>query len=107
QGAREKGYFVHIIYIWLSSVELAQSRVAVRVLQGGHSVPPETVARRYWRGIRNFFNIYCPLADTWTLCDNSVDELVIVATGTRVTEPTIYLPEVYETISRQATHGTA
>ena len=89
---------MHVIYIWLSSVELALSRVAIRVRQGGHDVPADIVERRYWRGLRNFFDNYRPLADTWTLCDNTGDELVIVARGGKDTPETVLEPERYATI---------
>jgi predicted ABC-type ATPase len=38
---------------------------------GGHSVPTETIRRRYEAGLKNFFNFYCPLSDSWQLYDNS------------------------------------
>lgn len=65
------GYQFHLVFFWLKDVELAISRVADRVKMGGHSVPEETIRRRYVSGIRNFFNMYCPIADSWRLYDNS------------------------------------
>ena len=105
--AQEAGYYVHLIYIWLSSVELALSRVAIRVRQGGHDVPADIVERRYWRGLRNFFDIYRPLADTWTLCDNTGDELVIVARGGKGAPETVLERERYATIRRKVTDAPA
>ena len=70
-----------MIYIWLSRVELALSRVADRVRHGGHDVPSVVVERRYWRGLKNFFALYMPLADSWTLCDNSEEAPVMIAHG--------------------------
>lgn len=83
RDARVAGYLVHLIYIWLSSVDLAISRVRARVAEGGHDVPPSTVERRYHRGLRNLFGLYQPLCDTWTVSDNSGDELIAVARGSR------------------------
>lgn len=103
RNAQAAGYVVHVIYVWLSGVGLAQSRVTTRVRQGGHDVPAEVVERRYWRGMRNFFALYRPLANTWTLCDNSSDELVIVARGERDAEPTLFQPVTYARICK---HGT-
>ena len=71
RDAQQGGYFVHLVYIWLSSPALAKSRVADRVRDGGHNIPPDDIERRYWRGLRNFFERYRPLANAWTLCDNS------------------------------------
>jgi predicted ABC-type ATPase len=55
--ARGSGYLVHLIYIWLSSVDLALSRVRSRVAQGGHDIPASTVRRRYYRGLRNLLEL--------------------------------------------------
>ena len=68
---KKRGYSVHIVYLWLPTVDLALARVAERVRTGGHDVPAETVRRRFDRGRRNFFTLYRPLADTWRLYDAS------------------------------------
>jgi len=68
---RESGYRFHLVFLWLSSIELAIERVEERVRSGGHSIPDEVIRRRYDRGIANFFNFYQPLADTWAAYDNS------------------------------------
>lgn len=68
---REHGYGVHIVYLWLPTVELALARVAERVRAGGHDVPTDAVRRRFERGRRNFFALYRPLADSWRLYDGS------------------------------------
>ena len=107
RDAKEAGYVAHLIYVWLASVDLARSRIAVRVQQGGHDVPAVVVERRYWRGLRNFFNLYRPLVDTWTLCDNSSDELVIVARGVRASLPTVFDPERYDRIRKYGTDEPA
>jgi predicted ABC-type ATPase len=66
-----KEYTFHLIYLWLPSPEFAVARVAERVKMGGHKVPEETIRRRYHSGLKNFFNLYQPLADTWRMYDNS------------------------------------
>jgi predicted ABC-type ATPase len=66
---RESGYKFHLVFLWLSSIELAIERVEERVRSGGHSIPDEVIRRRYDRGITNFFNLYQPLADTWAAYD--------------------------------------
>jgi len=65
------GYEFHLIFLWLQTPELAVKRVQERVRLGGHGVPEEIVRRRYERGLRNFFNIYRPIADSWIMLDNS------------------------------------
>jgi predicted ABC-type ATPase len=64
-------YSVEIAYLRLASPQLALSRVASRVKQGGHNVPRPDVLRRYKRGWNNFLEVYKALADHWTLYDNS------------------------------------
>lgn len=68
---KEREYKVIVVYVWLSSPELAVQRVATRVERGGHHVPTPVVERRYWRGLQNFFQLYRPLADEWYFLNNS------------------------------------
>lgn len=75
-----QGYQFHLVFLWLRSVELAISRVADRVRMGGHSVPEETIRRRYVVGLNNFFNLYRPIADSWQMYDNSdANNLALIA----------------------------
>ena len=60
-----------LIFIWSPSPELCIQRVASRVRRGGHNIPEETIHRRYSAVIRNFFNLYSPLADRWFVYNNS------------------------------------
>lgn len=39
------------------------------------------IERRYERGLRNFFELYAPLARTWRFYDNSGARRKLVATG--------------------------
>lgn len=71
QRLTREGYRFHIIYLWLASPEMAVARVQDRVKMGGHSVPEDTVRRRYQRGLANLFRLYVPLARTWSIYDNS------------------------------------
>jgi predicted ABC-type ATPase len=96
---------VHMIYVWLNSADLAASRVADRVKQGGHDVHPDVIRRRYWRSAANLFDLYLPLANTWTLCDNSGRELVTVACGGEGQAITVFDPQAYELIRQAAAHG--
>lgn len=43
----------------------------MRISAGGHSVPPDVIARRYYRGLRNFLHDYTSVATTWRVYDNS------------------------------------
>ena len=68
---KTQGYAVVIYYFALSSAQLAVRRVKLRVSMGGHHVPSDVVQRRFGRSLSNFFTLYAPLADEWTLFDNS------------------------------------
>jgi predicted ABC-type ATPase len=71
ERCRAEGYRVHLIYLWLPSADVAVSRVAKRVAQGGHGIPPDVIVRRYSLGLRNMRDLYLPLADTAHIYDNS------------------------------------
>lgn len=68
---KRSGYEIRIVYLRIESVELALRRIAARVQQGGHDVPRRDVARRFARGWQNFMQAYRPLADIWSVYDNS------------------------------------
>jgi predicted ABC-type ATPase len=65
------GYRVDIVFLRLSSPQLALRRIAARVKQGGHDVPRADVLRRFDRGWKNFVTTYRLLADAWAVYDNS------------------------------------
>jgi predicted ABC-type ATPase len=68
-----QGYSFHLIYLWLPTSHFARQRVAGRVQEGGHDVPGEVIERRYLAGLKNFFQLYRPLAESWHFYDNSGD----------------------------------
>jgi len=68
---KEEGYVIDIIFLWLSSPEMAIARVAERVRLGGHDVDSDVVRRRFARGLQNFFGRYRTLADRWWFFDNA------------------------------------
>lgn len=76
---KKDGYKISAIYFWLLNPELALQRVKHRVLNGGHYIPDDVVLRRYGRSIYNFLNLYIPIADDWTLFNNSFNMPTIVA----------------------------
>lgn len=65
-----EGYSFSLVFLWVPSVEAAISRVRERVRAGGHSVPEETIRGRFAAGLRNFFQIYQPMATRWRFYDN-------------------------------------
>jgi len=68
---KKKGYIFNLTFLVLDKADLAVSRVAERVKLGGHSVPEETIRRRFTKGLENFFKLYQPLADSWQMYDNT------------------------------------
>lgn len=81
--AQEKGYKVTLLYFWLNSPELAVERVARRVSEGGHNIPKDVIYRRYEKGLKNLFNIFIPIVDSWMIVDNGVEPREIIAKGTK------------------------
>jgi predicted ABC-type ATPase len=68
---QKRGYRVKLVYLQLPDVKVAIERVAVRVKQGGHSVPTDVIRRRFSSGRKNFHLIYRHIVDAWVVYDNS------------------------------------
>lgn len=68
---RNSGYRVRLTFLSLPDPEMAISRVATRVAQGGHNVSRNIIRRRFEAGLRNFQNVYMNLVDKWEWYDNS------------------------------------
>jgi predicted ABC-type ATPase len=77
--AQKNRYRVTLLFFWLQSIELAKERVNTRVFEGGHSIKPEIIERRYFRGIKNLFNIYLPIVDDALIFDNSEGNHQLIA----------------------------
>jgi predicted ABC-type ATPase len=88
------GYQVHVFFLWLSSVDLALSRIRDRVLEGGHDVGETDARRRFGRSIKNFLVHYRCMADSWILFDNSATRPSVIAFEEkgqlRIMKPGIY-----------------
>lgn len=99
--AQVKGYFVTLVYFWLSSPELAIERVKTRVISGGHDIPIDTIRRRYKAGIQNLSRLYMPICDYWMIIDNSEPPFQIVAEGFKTENIEINNPITYNQIIKQ------
>lgn len=75
---QRSGYVVKLIFLRLNSADNAVNRVAQRVRHGGHDIPEKTIRRRFEKGISNFYELYAPMVDSWTLYDNSGDVPVLI-----------------------------
>ena len=100
--AQEYGYNVTLIYFWLNSVDLAKERVKVRVSEGGHNIPTETIERRYKLGLENLFKRFIPVVDSWMIFDNSSDDSNLISEGGRDEENKVYDKEIWETLNSLA-----
>ncbi len=78
---RKNDYHVALFFLTLPSPELAISRVAERVKQGGHDIPEHVIRRRFLAGKNNFEKYYRHAVDTWALYDNSDNNLVLIEWG--------------------------
>jgi len=81
QRMKQLGYNIEIIYLRLQSPQLALHRIESRVVQGGHNVPKADVLRRFSRSWNNFQSTYRPLADAWTVYDNSSPPPTLIESG--------------------------
>lgn len=85
------GYRVHLAFIALPTAGLAIQRVADRVRRGGHHVPDEIVRRRYVAGLRNFQQLYRPVATSWQLFDNEVPAQPVLVAEQALDGPPVIL----------------
>ena len=79
QGMKKGRYLVYIFFLWITNVELSLERIKLRVRNGGHAIPEAIVRRRFDRSLPNFLRVYKPLADSWTIFDNSADVPKMIA----------------------------
>jgi predicted ABC-type ATPase len=78
-AAKNKGYRVTLLFFWLQNIELAKERVKIRVEEGGHNINPDIIERRYYKGIKNLFDIYLPIIDGALIFDNSAGKHELLA----------------------------
>ncbi|NEN25477.1 AAA family ATPase [Cryomorpha ignava] len=81
QRAKALNYQITCLFFLLDSEELAISRVATRVKEGGHNIPEDVIRRRYKSGLKNFFTMFLPKIDNWLFVNNSGDSYEIIAEG--------------------------
>ena len=65
------GYQVKLWFLSLPNEDIAVSRVARRVLQGGHNIPEDVIRRRFKAGLANFHQRYSKIVDSWAFYDSS------------------------------------
>ena len=95
EWAQANGYEVTLLFFWLRNVTMAKERVAQRVAEGGHSIPSETIERRYHNGIANLFAIYMDMVDICYIFDNSEGERTPIAKKYKGEKEIIYNTNLY------------
>ncbi len=99
---RDSGYEFSLFFLWLAGTDLAVRRVAERVRQGGHDIPKATIERRYEKGLRNFFTLYQPIADSWYFYENSDEEnLRLIAKGEPSKIEEVFQEKVWQNLKRK------
>lgn len=70
--AKQMGFFIRLFFISTSSPSINASRIAKRVMEGGHDVPITKIISRYYKSIVNCETI-ASVVDRLYIYDNSVD----------------------------------
>jgi len=71
--AKKAGFFVRLFFVCTTSPTINASRIAQRVMEGGHDVPITKIISRYERSILNCC-LASKIADRTYVYDNSVDD---------------------------------
>ena len=95
EWAQANGYEVTLLFFWLDSPNMAKKRVAQRVAEGGHSIPSQTIERRYHNGIANLFAIYIDMVDICYIFDNSEGRKELIDHKERYKDIVIYNNDKY------------
>lgn len=70
--AKQAGFFIRLFFVCTESPMINASRIAGRVMKGGHDVPISKIISRYQKSIINC-KVATAIADRVYLYDNSVD----------------------------------
>jgi len=76
-GWRAKGYNTVLVYLRLGSVAESLDRVRRRVEAGGHSIPPDVVARRFGKSNDYFERVYKPIVNQWYVWESREGTFVL------------------------------
>ena len=70
--ALRAGFFIRLFFVGTDSPTINASRIAQRVMQGGHDVPTQKIIERYWKSILNLTKVL-PVVNRGYIYDNSVE----------------------------------
>ncbi len=66
------GYQVKLWFLSLPNDDVAVTRVALWVAQGGHNIPEAVIRRRFKAGLTNFHERYSQVVESWAFYDSYV-----------------------------------
>jgi predicted ABC-type ATPase len=72
QRAKEAGFFIRLFFVGTNHPAINASRIAHRVMEGGHDVPISKIVNRYYKSINNAC-IAASFVDRLYIYDNSLD----------------------------------
>ena len=72
ERAKQAGYFIRLFFVCTESPKINASRIAQRVMKGGHDVPITKIISRYQKSISNCKYLSTKVDRTY-LYDNSID----------------------------------
>ena len=72
--AKQAGFFIRIFFISTSNPAINASRIAKRVMEGGHDVPITKIISRYNKSIQNCKTV-ASIIDRLYVYDNSIDDV--------------------------------
>ena len=70
--AKKNGFFIRLFFISTASPTINASRIAARVMKGGHDVPITKIVSRYFKSIENCKAV-SSIVDRLYIYDNSID----------------------------------
>jgi predicted ABC-type ATPase len=65
KSAAQSGYNVILCFVGISGFDISEERVAMRISQGGHDVPPEKLTARFPRTLVNLKAALLDLPQVW------------------------------------------
>jgi len=80
-----KNYHIAIFYLFVYPVDLLKERIKERQKKGGHIIAEEDIVRRYYRSVKNFWNIYKKYAGEWAIINNNEFKYRNIAVGHKET----------------------
>ena len=107
ERAKKAGFFVRLFFVCTESPLINASRIAQRVIKGGHDVPITKIVSRYQKSILNCKYISTKVDRTY-LYDNSIENteaklLLRLADGKIAKQYTEELPEWAKQITQEQT----